>query len=155
MKTYYFIAIFLFSGTTGCRSPQPVVAVPVETKTIVHERLIEVPIPADSALVIAYLECDSNFNVLLRQFDEQKTANMTTAMKLDHAGKISYQIVRVRDTVYIAARDTTIYKEIAFPVQVPVKEQMTGFQNFQIWAGRCLMALVVIFILSKIYGLRK
>jgi len=93
--------------------------------------------------------------VLLRRFDEQKTANMTTVMELDHTGKWSYQIVRVRDTVYVAVRDSIVYKEIAFPVQVPVEvNRMTGFQHFQIWAGRILMALAAIIILLKIKGLK-
>jgi len=150
----YIIAVFICAGT-GCRTQQPVVAVPLETQTIIRERLIEVPVPADSALVNAYLECDSNFHVLLRRFDEQKSANMETALKFDDTGKLSVQIVRVRDTVYVAARDSIIRKEIAIPVQVPVEvNRLTGFQHFQIWAGRFLMALVVFIILLKIYSFR-
>jgi len=153
-KTIAIIVLFLC--VSACRSHTPVVTVPVETVTIVRERLVEVPIPADSALMTAYFECDSNFNVLLRSFDEQKSASMATALNLDAGGRLSYQVVRVSDTVYIAARDSIVYKEIAFPVNVPVEvNKITGFQHFQIWAGRCLLAVLGIVILLKVKNISR
>jgi len=141
----YIIFFFVCISVTACRSNSPAVAVPVETQTIIRERLVEVPIAADSALMTAYLECDSNFNVLLRRFDEQKSARISTALNLDDDGKLSYKIVRLRDTVYIPARDSIVYKEIAIPVSVPIEvNQLTGFQHFQIWAGRCLLVIAAI-----------
>ena len=139
------IVVILCISVTACRSNSPVVTVPVETQTIIRERLVEVPIAADSALMTAYLECDSNFNVLLRRFDEQKSARISTALNLDDDGKLSYKILRLRDTVYISARDSIVYKEIAFPVSVSVEvNRITGFQHFQIWAGRCLLIIAAI-----------
>jgi len=144
-KIINIIIVFLCISVTACRSNSPVVTVPVETQTIIRDRLVEVSIPADSAIMTAYLECDSNYNVLLRRFDEQKSAKMATALDFDTGGKLSYQIVRVRDTVYIPARDSIVYKEIAFPVSVPVEvNRLTGFQHFQIWAGRCLLVIAAI-----------
>jgi len=142
---HIIIIVFVCIIVCGCRTKKPVVSVPVESHTIIRERLVEVPIAADSALMTAYLECDSNFNVLLRRFDEQKSVKISTALNLDDNGKLSYKVVRVRDTVYIPARDSIVYKEIAIPVSVPIEvNQLTGFQHFQIWAGRCLLIIVAI-----------
>ena len=149
-KIINIIIVFLCISVTACRSNSPVVTVPVETQTIIRDRLVEVSIPADSAIMTAYLECDSNYNVLLRRFDEQKSAKMATSLDFDTGGKLSYQVVRVRDTVYIPARDSIVYKEIAFPVSVPVEvNRLTGFQHFQIWAGRFLLAIVVMCFIFK------
>jgi len=149
-KIINIIIVFLCISASACRSNSPVVTVPVETQTIIRDRLVEVSIPADSAIMTAYLECDSNYNVLLRRFDEQKSAKMATALDFDTGGKLSYQIIRVRDTVYIPARDSIVYKEIAFPVSVPVEvNRLTGFQHFQIWAGRFLLAIVVMCFIFK------
>jgi hypothetical protein len=100
-----------------------IITVPIETKTEIRERLVEVAMPADSALLSAYFECDSNFNVLLRRFDEHKTANIQSNIEYDtNTGKLLYQIVRQIDTVYITVTDTTRYKEIAVPIYIPQKE---------------------------------
>jgi len=143
------IALFLVA-MTSCRSSNPVVTVPVETRIEVRERLVEVPMPADSSMMTAYFECDSNYNVLLKSFDEHRSARMATSINLD-AGKLSYQVIRVSDTVYLTARDSIVYKEIAFPVNVPVEiNRLTGFQHFQIWTGRCLLAIGALFVAYKI-----
>ena len=147
-KASIILAIFLF---TGCRPQKQVITVPIETQTIVRERIVEVPTPADSSMINAYLECDSNFNVLLRRFDERKTSGMATELNLA-AGMLSYKVHRFTDTLYIAARDSFIYKEIPITIEVPKEVNLlTKWQNFQIWAGRIFLillaaALLIIYI---------
>jgi len=133
---------------SSCRSRQ-VITVPVETQTIVHERLVEVPVAADSSFFNAWLECDSSFNVLLRRFDEQKSAGMATAMTLNSqstgAALLSYRVIRVSDTLYIPVRDSIIYKEIPLMVEIPKEvNRLTGWQHFQIWLGRIFLLIGVI-----------
>ena len=153
------LAIFAIAASfsiKACRSQKPaVIPVPVETQTIIRERLVEVAIAADSALMTAYFECDSNLNVLIKRFDERKSANMTTSSSLD-AGRFTYQIVRVSDTIYVSARDSVVYKEIPFAVNVPFEvNRITGFQHFQIWAGRILLAAAIAMIFLKLKFIRR
>jgi hypothetical protein len=147
-----FCLVVLIGLLTGCRSQRATVQVPVETRTTVVEKLVEVQIPADSAWFRAYLECDSNFNVVLKRLDEQKTAGMTTGVKVD-SGQVSYRVVRVRDKVYLPARDSIIIRDVPVIHEVPVTvNELTGWQYFQIWCGRIWLAcllLTVIYLLIK------
>lgn len=145
MKISVFLSVFsVFLSVTACKTQKPVVTVPLETKTIIKERLIEVQTPADSAWLTAYLECDSNFNVLLKSFDEHATTRMNTSLKVD-TGTLSYQVIRIRDKIYIPAKDSIIYQEVPVPVEIPVEvNRLTGWQYFQIWAGRIALILLVI-----------
>jgi hypothetical protein len=127
----------------GCRSVQ---MVPVETRTTVVERLVEVHTPADSAWLRAWLQCDSNYRVMLCGIDERKTSGMETSLTLSN-NKLSYRVTRVSDTVYIPARDSIVVREIPLRVEIPVAtNRLTGWQWFQVWTGRVLLGLLLILI---------
>ena len=136
---------------SSCRSHKPVITVPVETTTIIHERLVEIPMPADSSLITAYFECDSNYNVLLKKFDEQKTAGLATALNLTN-NAFTYSVIRVVDTLYLPVRDSIIYKEIPVFVEVPVeKRRATIWEQIQGWLALICVASLFIMIFLGIY----
>ena len=153
MKTLLILNFSFLILLSCCRSAQTAIRhVPVETRIEVVERLVEVPIKADSALLVAYLECDSNYNVLIRSVSDQKTAGIQSAFtqsKIENQkSKIEYRVVRVPDTLYIPVRDSTFYKEI--PIEIPVPgpqvNYLTGWQYFQIWCGRISILSAIILI---------
>ena len=150
----YSIILCVSLCVLSCRTNK-LPTIPVETKTVIRERLVEVQTPADSAWLTAYLECDSNFNVLLKRYDEHKTSGMSTGLKID-TGTISYQVIRIRDNIYIPAKDSIIYKDIPIPVEVPVEiNRLTGWQQFQIWCGRIYLVIMVLVIAWLIYRFTK
>jgi hypothetical protein len=140
MKALFLVCLICL---IGCQS-QRVATVPVETRTTVMERLVEVQTPADSAWFRAWLECDSSFNVVLKSIDEQKSAGMETGVRFSDS-QISYRVVRVRDKVYIPAKDSIIIREVpvVHGVPVPVNE-LTGWQYFQVWCGRVFLGLLIL-----------
>jgi hypothetical protein len=150
MKISAYLSVFsVFLSVTACRSNKPLATVPVETKTIVKERLVEVQTPADSAWLVAYLECDSNYNVLIHSIVEKTTSGMQTGIeqsKIDgQKSKIEYRVIRIPEKIYIPGRDSIIYRDVPITVEIPVEvNRLTGWQYFQIWAGRISLLLLVI-----------
>lgn len=140
--------IFLLLLLASCKAPAPVTQVPIETRTTVTERLVPVPVPADSAVLEALFECDSNYNVLLKSFNEIKSQRMESNLGFSD-GKLSYEAKKPADSVQTFERTIEIEKEV--PVEVPVPYEvnvLTGWQWFQIWCGRIfggLFLLVAVF----------
>ncbi len=150
MKALFIVC--LIGLMIGCRSGQVVTQVPVQTRTTVVEKLVEVQTPADSAWFRAWLECDSSFNVVLKSLDEQKSAGMVTGLKVD-SGQVSYKVVRIREKVYVPEKSTIVEKEVPVIHEVPVEvNKLTGWQYFQIWCGRVflgLLVLITVYFLAK------
>jgi len=137
------------TSLAGCRSQQ---ALPVETRTTVTERLVEVQTPADSAWLQALLECDENNRVLLRSMDERKTSGMQSELQITQeplSGKslLRYAVIRVPEKIYVPAKDSIVFKETQITVTA---NALTGWQWFQIWAGRLLLLLFIIYIAIRI-----
>lgn len=131
----------------GCGTTPPATT-PVHTTERVVERLVAVPLPADSALLTAYLACDSLNKVQLIAFAEQKTAGISTAVQLDN-NRLRYHSKTVRDTVRVPVIDSMRYKEV--PVYVDVVREvnaLSGWQWFQVWAGRIALLLAALWVLK-------
>jgi hypothetical protein len=142
----------------SCKTSAPVSEIPVRTETVIRERLVTVEIPPDSAIMSALLECDSMNNVRLVEIDELKSKRVESSFNLSTAGNkqssLNYIVRTVFDTVYIPAKDSIIYQEVPLRVDVPVEvNRITGWQWFQIWAGRIFMFLwliVIIYLAIKV-----
>jgi hypothetical protein len=99
------IAIALLITMFGCRPK--IVTIPLESKIEIRERLVGFALPTDSAVLRAYFECDSNYNVLLKRVNEDKTAGMQSDIGYDSkTGILDYKIVWRIDTVYVQVTDT-------------------------------------------------
>jgi len=145
------VLIFIAVISAGCRSRQ-ILTVPVETRTTVVERLVEVQTAADSAWLQAFLECDENNRVLLRGIDERKTARMGTELQVSD-NKLTYRAVRASEKIYLPARDSIVIRDAPCIVEAcehtdsPV---LTGWHWFQIWAGRLFLVLITTYIVLRI-----
>lgn len=146
MRFINCIVILLFFA--GCRVTKPaVVQVPVEARTTITERLVPIAIPGDSAVLIALFECDSNYNVLLKQFNEVKSQRLGSELSFA-AGRLDYNVTKPSDSVHVVERAIEVEREV--PVEVPVTTTvnvLTGWQWVQIWLGRIAAG---VFILSLI-----
>jgi hypothetical protein len=179
MKIRSFLLISFFGCIIvfiSCGTSARVHEIPVRTNTVVHERLVPVALPADSAVLTALLECDSLNRVRLVEISELKSRRVESGFTLsedkrdsgdnrdvgDAAGKqalLVYRIRTVHDTVRVAARDSIVYKDVPVTVEVPVEVNvLTGWQWFQIWTGRIVLVLVLfgaVIILGVIIFFRK
>jgi hypothetical protein len=150
MKIRLVAALSVFSVCIGCRTSVPVKEVPVRTETRVVERLVPVSVPADSAVLSALLECDSANRVRLVEINELKSKNVKSDISLSTNAKgdaeLNYSAKTVRDTVYIPAKDSIIYKDV--PVYVTVEKPvnfLTGWQWVQVYLGRIFLIAVAAF----------
>jgi hypothetical protein len=157
MKRKLIPLFVLLCAVISCKTSAPVSEIPVRTETVIRERLVTVEIPPDSAVMSALLECDSMNNVRLVEIDELKSKRIESSFNLSTVDKLStlaYVVRTVFDTVYVSAKDSIIYKEIPLRVDVPVEvNRPTGWQWFQIWAGRIFMFLwlvVIIYLAIKV-----
>ncbi len=162
-----FLILLLIVSLTGCISEQRCqkryppaerteTFIQHDTVTNVKDSLI--PLPADSGLIRALLECREG-KVVIRQIEEIRPGKrvvpfidlknniLTTGAKIDSS------------SIYFAWKETHIRES---KVQLKVIEKpvykVTGFQNFLIWSGGIAWAIIVILLginLIRVYLKRK
>lgn len=151
MKRLIYILLILIAFT-GCRSKKPpIVHVPVETKIIIKERLVPVALPADSSTLTALFECDSLNQVQMKEIGELKTKDVQSQFNFSaKTGAFSYETKRILDTVYIPGKDSIIYQDKPFPVEVEtIVYEQTAVQKFLTIVGGIALILVVIGVIIK------
>lgn len=115
---------------------------------VVRERVVKVPVPADSALLTALFECDSNSRVILKAYNELKSRNVESLLSFED-GKLDYRAKVSRDTVYIPAEDSIVYVPRYVKVEV---NRLTWRQETWMRIGKALSALsalLLVFILIR------
>lgn len=148
--TMVFI-ILAMSFFASCKSPQPVTQVPIKTLEKAVERLVPVPMPADSTFFYALLECDSMNNVVLKQLKEQKSKGIESDFTFND-GRLDYNAKVKPDTVYIAAKDSIIYKEIPVEVVQTVEvNKLTTWQNIRLWWANISMGSFGLFLVLMLF----
>lgn len=144
-----FSILVMFSCKTA---KQSVIEVPVQYKERIVERLVPVTVPADSSSVKALFECDSLNNVVMRELNESKTKGVESKVSFTN-GWLNYHTVTIHDTVYVTAKDSIIYKEVAIRVEVPVEvNRLTKWQAFQIIFNRILFFIIAIWALIHYFN---
>ena len=150
-----FLILLLVVSLTGCISEQRCqkryppaerteTFIQHDTVTSVKDSLI--PLPADSGLIRALLECREG-KVVIRQIEEIRPGKkivpfidlknnvLTTGAKIDSS------------SIYFAWKETHIRES---KVQLKVIEKpvykVTGFQNFLIWSGGIAWSILLILI---------
>jgi hypothetical protein len=150
-----FLIMLLIVSLTGCISEQRCqkryppaerteTFIQHDTVTSVKDSLI--PLPADSGLIRALLECREG-KVVIRQIEEIRPGKkiipfidlknniLTTGAKIDSS------------SIYFAWKETHIRES---KVQLKVIEKpmykVTGFQNFLIWSGGIAWSILLILI---------
>ena len=144
MKKIVFL--FVISALLiSCKSKRHVVEVPVKTVEKVTERLVEIQLPADSAWLTAYLECDRTNQVILRGLSERKSEGVLSDLKFTN-GVLDYRAKTNAAPHKATVRDSIVYKEIPVTVEVPVVEyRQTRWQAFTSKIGNISLLLLLLF----------
>jgi len=153
-KFFVLIAVFFVFIIISCKTSVPVKEIPVRTETVIRERLVPIKIPADSAVLAALLECDSMNHVRLVEINELKSSGIESGFNFvpNDLGQslLNYKTKTVHDTVYLPAKDSIVYKDVPIVVEVPVEVNiLTGWQWFQIWAGRIFLFIIISYLAYK------
>lgn len=152
----FMCIIVLTSAIWSCRS---VKYVPLEGKTdsVVVEKLVEVQLPQDSAIIRALLECDENGKVILNWLDVTNSKNAQAQLTIDSLGNLLAKMNTQPDTVYLPSKEVTITKKEKVPY--PVEKELTKWQQFRMDFGGWAIAAVIIILLIVfgrfVYKLRK
>ena len=107
----FFILIW-GSVFLGCKSGKHLVS-DSHTQIIVHDKLVPVFRPADSASIRALLECDSNGRVMLSWLDMARSENARLRFQLDSMGNLLADFKVPSDTVFIPGKDKYGHSEIS------------------------------------------
>jgi hypothetical protein len=150
-----FLILLLVVSLTGCVSEQRCLKryPPVErTETFVQHDTITtvkdslIPLPADSGLIRALLECREG-KVVIKQIEEIKPGKKVVPF-IDLKNNVLTTGARVdSSSVYFAWKETHI-RESKIQVKTIEKSvyKVTGFQNFLIWSGGIAWSVLLILI---------
>jgi hypothetical protein len=145
MRTFIisFFTIVFCSVFLGCKTGKHLTS-DNHTQIIVHDKLIPVFRPADSASIRALLECDSNGRVVLSWLDMAQSENARLRFKLDSMGNLMADFKVPSDTVYIPGKDSTVIKEKGKTVEV--EKELTAWQRFCIVFTVIAIIFIVLFV---------
>ena len=149
-----YTAILIMAVFFGsCKSTKlPVMAVPVEYREKVVERLVKVAAPADSLTVAALFECNDKNQVIMAQLDEEKSKRLESGFSFSD-NKLIYKAQTKPDIIYLPAKDSIIYQEVPVTVNVPVEvNRVTWWQHLQIYMGRVLLLCLLMYGGYKLYS---
>jgi len=147
MKKLLLISLLVLLNT-ACK---PVQQVPIQTKTIVRDRLVNVPVPADSSWFYALLACDSLNNVYVKSFNESKSNTINQNISIQD-NKLTGKFKSNPTPVQAKVHDSIVYQEV--PVKVPGETktvyQMRWYQQAFMWIGILAVVLITIFTAWKL-----
>ncbi len=150
-----FLIMLLAVSLTGCISEQGCLKryPPVErTETFVQHDTVTcvkdslIPLPADSGLIRALLECREG-KVVIEQIQEIKPGKKTVPFIVLKDNVLIAGARIDSSSVYFAWKETHIRES---KIQVKTIEKpvykVTGFQNFLIWSGGIAWSIILILI---------
>ena len=148
MKVLIILFFFFVCGLVflGCKSGKHLTS-DSHTQTIVHDKLVPVFRPADSASIRALLECDSNGRVVLSWLDMAQSENARLRFKLDSIGNQMADFKVPSDTVFIPGKDSTIIQKSVQTIEV--ERRLTTWQKF------CMVFTIVVLILFVLFAVYK
>lgn len=163
----YLILIILIISLASCKT---IKTVPITNETTIHERLVAIAIPQDSAsieiqfTVEAQPSIDTNWGwwnlipnpvpiskIAISDYSEVKSKNVETSFKVKN-NKVSMSFKTTRDTVYVPVSDTLSKKEV--PVIIPelklVEKKLSWLQRILIYSGIAVYLVLILFVIFKI-----
>ena len=132
----------------ACRAGVSHVAISSHTDSIYITKLIPYPNPADSAMVIALMECSEEGKVVLKSLETSHTKNVELQVAIDSLGELLANMTVKRDTIYVPQQEVYVDRRVEVPVEVEAK--LTKWQHFKQdiggWAIGALSAVVLALI---------
>lgn len=168
MKNYWILIVLIISFAS-CKT---IKTVPLNNETTIHERLVAVAVPQDSASIEIQFtveaqprkSIDTSFQwwnlipnpvplskIAISDYSEVKSKNVETSFKVKD-NKVSMSFKTTRDTVYIPVSDTLRKKEVPVYItkEVKVKQKLNWFQRTFMYSGIGFWLLLIIIIIIKI-----
>lgn len=139
--TFSLICVTVFFG---CKTGKHLTSQDNQTQIIVHDKLVPVYRPSDSAAIRALLECDSNGRVVLSWLDLAQSENARLKFQLDSMGNLLADFRVPSDTVFIPGRDSTIIKTTV--ERVEVEKELNSWQKFCMRFTIIVMVVIVLFV---------
>jgi hypothetical protein len=147
------IILFIIASLSSCRTPKIITETVTVRETVtetVHDTTIVVE--KDNSAIRALLECDEERNVLVKKLVDVRAGERVHPPALKIEDNILTAECEVDSfTIYLAWKDrfveTDTIKHTVLPPTI-VKEP-SGWQWFQIWLGRILVAVAIIFVALK------
>ena len=168
MKNYWILTILIISFAS-CKT---IKTVPINNETTIHERLVAVAVPQDSASIEIQFtvepqtikSIDTSWHwwnlipnpvplskIAIADYSETKSKNVETSFKVKD-NKVSMSFKTTRDTVYIPVTDTLRKKEV--PVIIPeiklVEKKLSWLQRTLIYSGITAYLILILFVIFKI-----
>ena len=145
-KSVFVPILLIVLCVVSCKAPRNGTGL-LLPKPIEIPKLIPVQIPPDSAWLRAYLACDSNNQVIMQAFEEQKSSGANSSLKLNN-GILDFHAVFVHDTLYLPGKDSLIYVPVDVPG--PVTNELTWWQELWIKLGKLLASGIGIFAVVRL-----
>lgn len=154
--------IFCIIATiTGCASKKPVVeTITVEKETIIHHRDTAIVTEADSASVLALLECDSNYNVVVDKLSTIMGQRINVSVltgKSDEDSKTTALVVNCHEDSLLNVIDI-LEKEVREKqtetiIKTEYKKGFFYYSGVALWTilGLALFVFVSAFLFTKLY----
>lgn len=155
---FIWVGLILMVGMfSGCRvkPPQVVASFEVFHDTVERVRDTVIFMPADSAWLTALLECDSLGQIRVKEIRDYYAGLHVAPPYVRVDGNVLTAGVRVdsvavflklKDRYYRASETKYLEKQVRVNF-------ITGWQNFQMWVGRILLGLGVLYGVVKLVGL--
>ena len=140
----------------GCRGSKPVVITERETVTITEIlRDTVVTVEPDASMMRALLECDENRNVVVRELLEWQSGKHIQPPQVIIRDNVMTVVAEVDSfAIFINWKEREKLIENVQTVTVETN-LLTGWQWFQIWAGRIAMMIIVIILIFRILTVRR
>lgn len=168
MKNYWILIVLIISFAS-CKT---IKTLPLNNETTIHERLVAVAVPQDSASIEIQFtveaqprkSIDTSFHwwnlipnpvplskIAISDYSEVKSKNVETSFKVKD-NKVSMSFKTTRDTVYIPVSDTLRKKEVPVYItkEVKVKQKLSWVQRTFMYSGIGFWLLLIIIIIIKI-----
>lgn len=147
---WLFVALLLALFCLGsCTRSIPVASSDTIVRTVIRDRVKDTTIYlTDSAALYAWLECDSLGQARIKEVEQYYQGRVVQVPKVIIRNNWLKADCRIDSAaVYVAMKlsDTTRTEKIE-TVQVVKENYVTPWQWAQIWAGRLLMLIVVVYV---------
>jgi len=158
MKNILLIAILVLL-LVSCRTNKPAAIPPVNTIEVIRDRIVTIPSVQDSSMLKALFECDSNNRVVLKAYNALYSTYMSAVAAIEPVTDGGMSITIKTNTNHpattAAVHDSVVSKEklIYMPgAPYPVEKELNWIQKTLIYTGAAALALLLIFIIVKIYN---
>lgn len=155
LTSYLTVACVFLLLMFSCKAKQQVIA--EQRDSVYIERLVPVPIPADSATIKALLECNTNGRVVLSQLQTESTKNAYLTFLLDSLGNLQMETIVKRDTLYVRS-DSIRIQEVITQYEY-IEKQLGKWDSFILrfgnWIFGGLCCVLLFFIVKLILRIKK